>query len=218
MLEAEITANGDVVVEGQHVGALQGFRFLPDQSADGPDAKALRAAAQPPTAQPEGERWPGSPQGRSRPSAPAVDFTDLAAGGPTGYRSPGARKEALHHRRRRRRPPAGPLPELHAASAFSFLAGASLPEDLAERAAELEIPAVALLDRNGLYGTPRFHQAARRAGIRAIVGAEVEMGAGHPRLSLLVAERAGLIRAERRRGRGPMVTLLTPEPQAAEDD
>ena len=46
MLEAEITPTGDVLVEGQHVGTLQGFRFLPDQSADGPDAKALRAAAQ----------------------------------------------------------------------------------------------------------------------------------------------------------------------------
>lgn len=46
MLEAEITVTGDVLVEGQHVGSLQGFRFLPDQSADGPDGKALRAAAQ----------------------------------------------------------------------------------------------------------------------------------------------------------------------------
>jgi ATP-dependent RNA helicase SUPV3L1/SUV3 len=46
MLEAEITGTGDVLVEGQHVGSLQGFRFLPDQSADGPDGKALRAAAQ----------------------------------------------------------------------------------------------------------------------------------------------------------------------------
>jgi ATP-dependent RNA helicase SUPV3L1/SUV3 len=46
MLEAEITPTGDVLVEGQHVGTLQGFRFLPDQNADGPDGKALRAAAQ----------------------------------------------------------------------------------------------------------------------------------------------------------------------------
>ena len=46
MLEAEITPTGDVLVEGQHVGTLQGFSFLPDQSADGPDGKALRAAAQ----------------------------------------------------------------------------------------------------------------------------------------------------------------------------
>jgi ATP-dependent RNA helicase SUPV3L1/SUV3 len=46
MLEAEITATGDVVVEGQHVGNLDGFRFAPDPNADGPEAKALRAAAQ----------------------------------------------------------------------------------------------------------------------------------------------------------------------------
>ncbi len=46
MLEAEITATGDVLVEGQHVGSLDGFRFTPDPKADGPEAKALRAAAQ----------------------------------------------------------------------------------------------------------------------------------------------------------------------------
>ncbi|HEY5080805.1 MAG TPA: helicase-related protein [Bauldia sp.] len=46
MLEAEITTTGDVLVEGQHVGSLDGFRFAPDPSADGPEAKALRAAAQ----------------------------------------------------------------------------------------------------------------------------------------------------------------------------
>ena len=46
MLEAEITATGDVLVEGQHVGNLEGFRFAPDPNADGPEAKALRTAAQ----------------------------------------------------------------------------------------------------------------------------------------------------------------------------
>ncbi len=66
-----------------------------------------------------------------------------------------------------------PYAELHAASAFSFLDGASLPEDLIERAAELELSAVALADRNGLYGAPRFYKAAKEAGIRAIVGAEI---------------------------------------------
>ena len=56
--------------------------------------------------------------------------------------------------------------ELHAASAFSFLDGASLPEDLVERAAALELPAVALVDANGVYGAPRFYQAAKQAGIK----------------------------------------------------
>ena len=68
--------------------------------------------------------------------------------------------------------------ELHAASAFSFLEAASLPEALVDRAAELGYPAVALLDRNGVYGAPRFHKAATAAGIKAIVGAELTIDSG----------------------------------------
>ena len=63
--------------------------------------------------------------------------------------------------------------ELHARSAFSFLEGASLPELLMERCAQLDLPAMALLDRNGLYGAPRFHMAGQRAGIKAHIGAEI---------------------------------------------
>ncbi len=63
--------------------------------------------------------------------------------------------------------------ELHARSAFSFLEGASLPELLMARCAQLDMPAMALLDRNGLYGSPRFHIAAQRAGTRAHIGAEI---------------------------------------------
>ena len=63
--------------------------------------------------------------------------------------------------------------ELHTASAFSFLQGASLPEALVDRAAELGYPAIALLDRDGVYGLPRFHKAAIAAGIHPIVGAEL---------------------------------------------
>jgi error-prone DNA polymerase len=66
--------------------------------------------------------------------------------------------------------------ELHAASAFSFLQGASLPETLVDRAAALGYPALALLDRDGVYGAPRFHRAARTVGLRAIIGAEVTIG------------------------------------------
>ena len=68
--------------------------------------------------------------------------------------------------------------ELHAASAFSFLRGASLPETLVERAAALGYPALALLDADGVYGAPRFHKAARQAGIKAIIGAELTIEAG----------------------------------------
>ncbi len=63
--------------------------------------------------------------------------------------------------------------ELHCASAFSFLEGASQPEDLVERAAELGLPAVALVDRNTVSGAPRFWKAARDAGIKPLVGAEI---------------------------------------------
>ena len=63
--------------------------------------------------------------------------------------------------------------ELHAASAFSFLEGASQPEMLIKRAVELEMPAMALLDRNGVYGSARFHTSAKRNGVRAHIGAEI---------------------------------------------
>src|SRR5438445_13296187 len=66
--------------------------------------------------------------------------------------------------------------ELHTASAFSFLQGASLPEALVDRAADLGYPALALVDRDGVYGAPRFHKAATAAGIRPIIGAELTIG------------------------------------------
>ena len=73
--------------------------------------------------------------------------------------------------------------ELHAASAFSFLEAGSLPESLVERAGELGMPAIALLDRNGLYGAARMHTMASRQGIRAHVGAEVALGGAPSRLT-----------------------------------
>src|SRR5690242_2849131 len=76
--------------------------------------------------------------------------------------------------------------ELHAASAFSFLRGASLPETLMERAAALGYPALALLDADGVYGAPRFHKAAKQLGLRAIIGAELTVDSG------LVAAGSGL--------------------------
>jgi error-prone DNA polymerase len=81
--------------------------------------------------------------------------------------------------------------ELHASSAFSFLDGVSLPEALVERAASLGYPALALLDRDGVYGIPRFHQAATRAGIKPIVGAELTVSLG-ARTSDLRPAAAGL--------------------------
>ncbi|HEU5336338.1 MAG TPA: error-prone DNA polymerase [Terriglobales bacterium] len=63
--------------------------------------------------------------------------------------------------------------ELHSRSAFSFLEGSSLPEELAGVCAQLGMPAMALLDRDGLYGAPRFHLAAKKLGLRAHIGAEI---------------------------------------------
>ena len=63
--------------------------------------------------------------------------------------------------------------ELHARSAFSFLEGASLPETLIETCAKFNMPSMALLDRDGVYGSPRFHMAAKRIGLKAHIGAEI---------------------------------------------
>ena len=65
--------------------------------------------------------------------------------------------------------------ELHARSAFSFLEGASVPEELIAACSELEMPSMALLDRDGVYGSPRFHLAAKKNGIRAHIGAEISV-------------------------------------------
>jgi error-prone DNA polymerase len=84
--------------------------------------------------------------------------------------------------------------ELHARSAFSFLEGSSLPEDMAGVCARLNIPAMALLDTDGVYGVPRFHMAANKIGIKAHMGAEVTAdfcSSQKFRLPLLVSSRAG---------------------------
>jgi error-prone DNA polymerase len=106
--------------------------------------------------------------------------------------------------------------ELHSRSAFSFLEGASMPEDLIATCANSNMPAMALLDRNGVYGAPRFHMAAKKAGLKAHIGAEVsceefpisnfqfpiasgprlkignrKLKIGNFRLPLLVSSRAG---------------------------
>ncbi|MEO5935731.1 MAG: error-prone DNA polymerase [Terriglobales bacterium] len=79
--------------------------------------------------------------------------------------------------------------ELHSRSAFSFLEGASHPEALAAACAQLGMPAMALLDRDGVYGAARFHLAAKKFGIKAHIGAEVAIG--KVRYPLLTASRTG---------------------------
>jgi error-prone DNA polymerase len=73
---------------------------------------------------------------------------------------------------------APPYVELHAHSAYSFLDGASLPEELAARAAELGYDALALTDHDGVYGSLEFAYAAKHFGLRAITGAEVTLAGG----------------------------------------
>jgi error-prone DNA polymerase len=80
--------------------------------------------------------------------------------------------------------------ELHAHSAYSFLDGASLPEELAVRAAELGYPALALTDHDGVYGSLEFAYAARAVGVRALTGTEVTLTDGS-HLTLLVETPRG---------------------------
>jgi len=83
-----------------------------------------------------------------------------------------------------------PYVELHARSAFSFLQGASVPEDLVSACNDLGIPAMALLDRDGVYGAPRFHMAAKMTGMRAHIGSEITCTNGK-RYPLLCENREG---------------------------
>jgi error-prone DNA polymerase len=80
--------------------------------------------------------------------------------------------------------------ELHSRSAFSFLRGASAPEQLAEAAASSGMPAMALCDRDGVYGAPRFFAAAKENSLRAIIGSELTMEDGSV-LPVLVETRTG---------------------------
>jgi error-prone DNA polymerase len=88
------------------------------------------------------------------------------------------------------RTPQRPYAELRTASAFSFLDGASLPEDLVATAAERDVPAMALIDTNGVYGAPRFFMAAKKCGVKALVGTELVLEGGG-RATVLVENREG---------------------------
>jgi error-prone DNA polymerase len=99
-----------------------------------------------------------------------------------------------------------PYVELHAASAFSFLQGASLPEALAERAAALGYTTLAVLDRDGVYGAPRFYRAARAVGLQPIFGAELSIQAPGDRL-----ETAGAVGPKARQRPEPAARSLQPD-------
>jgi error-prone DNA polymerase len=83
--------------------------------------------------------------------------------------------------------------ELHARSAFSFLEGASVPEELIAAALTFETPAMALLDRNGVYGAPRFHLSAKKNGLKAHIGAEISVKNPDPLSVKTSAPNSGVV-------------------------
>ncbi|HZQ57610.1 MAG TPA: error-prone DNA polymerase [Acidimicrobiales bacterium] len=112
--------------------------------------------------------------GRPRNSVPGKDGGDSPAWSRRRqpYEPPPAPRTA--------RASAVPYAELHCHSNFSFLDGASHPEELAEEAARLGLDALALTDHDGFYGVVRFSEAARAVGLRTVFGAELTLGATRP--------------------------------------
>ena len=83
-----------------------------------------------------------------------------------------------------------PYVELHSRSAFSFLEGASAPEDLVDACVRFGMPSMALIDTDNLSGAPRFYMAAKKAGVKASIGAEITAAEGG-RYVLLAENRTG---------------------------
>ncbi|HEY8183697.1 MAG TPA: DNA polymerase III subunit alpha, partial [Thermoanaerobaculia bacterium] len=128
-----------------------------------------------------------SPQ-KKPPTVPTSCEYDQLAYVPKQF---GGTQEEDEPERKPKRPkkPNRPYAELRSASAFSFLDSASLPEDLVFQAAEMDLPAMALVDTNGVYGAPRFYTAAKKAGVKALVGAELMLD--KERATVLVENRDG---------------------------
>ncbi len=106
-----------------------------------------------------------------------------------------------------------PYAELHAHTNFSFLDGASPPDELVERAAAIGLAGLAITDRNGLYGTVRFMGAAEEIGLHGVVGTEIEL------LDPAVPDPSRVVvppRRPRRRGRAADGTTPSPESIVAE--
>src|SRR5215469_13070558 len=120
--------------------------------------------------------------------------------------------------------------ELHAHSAYSFLDGASQPEELAARAAELGYEALALTDHDGVYGSLEFAHAAKHFGVRPITGAEVtveggmhvtllcETQAGYANLCRILTDVHAGTRPEGREHREPLPPATTTDTIAAHAD
>src|ERR1019366_8169509 len=110
----------------------------------------------------------GRPRPRTGPGKKPASFAapPAVAAGRRHHSPPDGRATKFHADSR---PPM--YVELHAPSAFSLLEGASLPEELAAVGSQLKLPAMALLDTDGVYGAPRFHLAAKKMEIKAHIGA-----------------------------------------------
>src|SRR5919205_951248 len=103
--------------------------------------------------------------------------------------------------------------ELHCHSNYSFLEGASHPEELVARARDLEMPGLAITDRNGLYGAVKFFGAAQRAGVHPIIGTELTIDDGTaPPKDRVDYDRWGeriLLLAENKTGYGNLCRLIS---------
>src|SRR5437588_6131235 len=117
---------------------------------------------------------------RPRPVGPKENYDNAAA----SRHRPSYEPPAV-----RRRPGAVPYAELHCHSNFSFLDGASHPEELVEEAVRLGLEALALTDHDGMYGVVRFAEAARELGLPTVFGAEVTLDL--PRRSQAVGRAGG---------------------------
>jgi len=120
-----------------------------------------------------------------RPSAP-----ESADGGDSPAWS---RKRRPYEPSLRRQPGPVPYAELHCHSNFSFLDGASFPEELVEEAARLGLEALALTDHDGMYGIVRFAEAARAVGLSTVFGAELSVGLSRPQNGVADPEGAHLL-------------------------
>src|SRR5690348_11955174 len=132
--------------------------------------------------------------GWNNPKVPWRELERTLSGGPDpadGGDSPAwSRKRGSYPRPAELPPPRGddhgggrervPYAELHCHSNFSFLDGASHPEELVEEAARLGLDAIAITDHDGMYGVVRFAEAAAELGVRTVFGTELSLGLTAP--------------------------------------
>jgi len=137
----------------------------------------------------------GSPGPRPATSYQLPATSPPSRPGPWGRETGGWGLEAGRHSSSRKPqvPSPGPYAPLFCKSNFSFLEGASHPEELVERAADLGLPAIALTDRDGVYGVVRAHLKARELGVKLLIGSEVTIDDGAS-LVLLATDRTGYAR------------------------